>query len=133
MIWKSDSSKNSYFPVSLSLWQAPGQVVEFLSGEVFKIQLRQILAGNVLDINDSTSGFQSKASVFFCKMIARTPSEISLSISLLFFKFCRMSAKHENFVDNKSKTRQHNYRTRKEILEMTTSLMNLILIICNNN
>jgi len=78
------------------------------------MQLRQTLAGNVLDINNSITGFQSKASALFCKMIARPPSETSSSIALLSFKFCRMSAKHENFVDNKSKTRQHIYRRKKK-------------------
>lgn len=97
IFWKSDSSKSSYFPVFLSLWQDPGQVVEFISGGVIKTQHRQILAGNVLDKNDSTSGFQRKASVFFCKMTGRSPSEISSSISLLFFKFCRMFAKPGGF------------------------------------
>lgn len=93
--------------VSLSLGQASGQVVDCLSGEIFKTQLKKRLARNVLDINNSTGSFHSKASVFFCKSTARTPSQILSSISLLFFTFYRMSPNHKNFVNNNSKTGQH--------------------------
>lgn len=48
VFWKLDSSKGLYFLVSLSLWQALGQVVKVLWGEVFKMQLRQVPARDLV-------------------------------------------------------------------------------------
>lgn len=65
------------------------------SGEIFKTQLKQRLAGNVLDINNSMGSFHGKASVFFSKGIAGTPSQILSSISLLFFHILQNVSKQK--------------------------------------
>lgn len=89
-----------------------------LSGEIFRRQWKQRLASNVLDINNSTGSFHSKASVFSCNSIAGTPSQILSSNPLLFFTFCRMSPNHKHFINNNSKTSQCYYRRLKGILEI---------------